>query len=1055
MATDSIVGPVEGCGPRSGPRYYFMSGDEALKLGSGEMAGGEGKKFMEKMMEKSRRHAAPEASDIERLLDEMQRIEEPESSDAETQSSRHVNRNDDVDSERMMKQDFIERRKQVTPEKVRNSRQLRQQHQHLLSGTEGSDKKSEILSGKILALRSKRYELMQALAQSHAHETLHPNQDDAMPVLSDEQAMAGASEASSVKSSPAKDVPTERQLELADMEHNSMLSFQFGKDLLIHQDMTDTFGKSGQGCEEQSCIFLEKSINDHLLLMRPQDFINGRLSETLLNEPDQTWSSVRGCLQLLEEAMESLASIQGGRLLQDSQEIRGVREVSASDDDFDTSNASTMCTESARGSISLHPGALNSCIRSWTPHSSYEASTFDAEWDMAGGADHRILDDMEESADDEDEDEDEGDFGHKVEPEDDDMPKSFLCSAAVVTASADRFCSDTASDVSSSEIEWEESEIDDLEADQEMGTQARDCTCDIQQSMTECRPLLATFETINASANNQRTMLSNTDRQVSRKCPDGTNDLNLNETFLGLGDGKSEAFSAMCDLIDNLRKDVEEIQKHANAICNLSNSMTDDAARPGSSSIDPLKRGPQSLGSRNPLMDIQPEVFHSSNSGSTKDERSETGMNCEKLRTDSRCSREFLTQNGIFQGLKERDFVDQLREQRIALAKILMYKRETDQLRDVERKLFWIQNKLSLDTVGTSPSAYETFTQVLEVREELDFALNESLEASPKIRAEATVPKCQDQSLQADDRADEDEENIISPEQAEKIVWQCLGHSESSYCDREAQYHIERTEKLCQTEWYEPSCGAREKSLLEQQCQEWAMEKIAIFLNEVKLSRRSVDNLMKEIAFNGQQELKIDQVLINSKQMGNDLSKIEANLMKLVINQNHLQDSMEEANIRLGDAGIKLEKDSTILSRLADKEERLVSLYTAIERQLEKFRNNGRDSVIELQERLETKVRQAQQVTDGMTSFLKETAAMKNWISNSPEARSGQTFTVNCREAVELPDMSRFSAVEPASEDSSKLIDYVRMKSRESKRFGSCPDEVELDLSSFPLGPGI
>ena len=212
--------------------------------------------------------------------------------------------------------------------------------------------------------------------------------------------------------------------------------------------------------------------------------------------------------------MESLASIQGGRLLQDSQEIRGVREVSASDDDFDTSNASTMCTESARGSISLHPGALNSCIRSWTPHSSYEARTFDAEWDMAGGADHRILDDMEESADDEDEDEGEGEGDHNVEPEDNDMPKSFLCSAAVVTASADRLCSDTASDVSSSEIEWEESEIDDLEADQGMGTQARDCACDIQQSMTVCRPFLATFETINASANNQRTMLSNTDRQV-------------------------------------------------------------------------------------------------------------------------------------------------------------------------------------------------------------------------------------------------------------------------------------------------------------------------------------------------------------------------------------------------------------------------------------------------------------------------------------------------------------------------------------------------------------
>lgn len=257
------------------------------------MAGRSGEKFMEKMIEKSRRHAATEASDIERLLDEMQRIEEPESSDAETQSSRHVtslahsaecrhnldyqNRNDDVDSERMMKQDFIERRKQVTPEKVRNSRQLRQQHQHLLSGTEGSDKKSEILSGKILALRSKRYELMQALAQSHVHETFHPNHDDAMPVRSDEQVMAGASEASSVKSSPAKDVPTERQLELSDMEHNSMLSFQFGEDLLIHQDMTDTVGKSGKGCVEQSCARLEKSINDQLLLMRPQDFINGAM----------------------------------------------------------------------------------------------------------------------------------------------------------------------------------------------------------------------------------------------------------------------------------------------------------------------------------------------------------------------------------------------------------------------------------------------------------------------------------------------------------------------------------------------------------------------------------------------------------------------------------------------------------------------------------------------------------------------------------------------------------------------------------------------------------
>ena len=199
-----------------------------------------------------------------------------------------------------------------------------------------------------------------------------------------------------------------------------------------------------------------------------------------------------------------------------------------------------------------------------------------------------------------------------------------------------------------------------------------------------------------------------------------------------MGDGKSEAISAMCDLIDNLRKDVEvltqlvkkqhnendpqisdasfstlqqEIQKHANAICNLSNSMTDDDARPGtpasftrsqivevfntssgddvdklcsiletenhlkprthsalnksrrditmspeymveiqlsernyasgSSSIVPLNCRPQSLGSRNPLMDIQPEVFHSSNSGSTKDERSETGMDCEKLRTEA------------------------------------------------------------------------------------------------------------------------------------------------------------------------------------------------------------------------------------------------------------------------------------------------------------------------------------------------------------------------------------------------------------------------------------
>eukprot|EP00960_Hanusia_phi_P059532 764203-Hanusia_phi.AAC.1 len=1206
------------------------------------MAARDGDRFIQKMMETSRWHAASNAGDIARLLDEMQKIEQRRSEaeqilpDLKAQHSKDMGCQDEMEDSDSQETNCgadgkcsntgnsCAKKKKETPEKVRSSRHLRQQHEDLLERMEVS-KKSEILSEKLLALRNKRYELMQALAQSRGHEATDASNKEGLLVRSDASANSRTDEPPSARASPDKYGPTREASVAHDEVNHSFRSLKFEGNLpYINQASPLKALPTPFLGEAETFPCSDCTAEDRFHLMRPEDFINGRLGEGLSIEPSRTWNSVRGCLQSLEQAMESLASIHGGELVEESEDSK---ETSTSDDEFDTSNASTMCTESARGSASLGPGALNSCIRSWTPRSSYEASTFDVEWDMSGGADHRILDDVGESADDEDEDGEE-----YLESIDDniDRPKSFLCSAAIVTSSGDAFDSGSDSEISSSEVEWEESAVEEAEPDKIVP----DDLCDNARSVLARTFHSGAFKTIDVSSNKQQSLESDSDCQAQgclRHFPINTNDPGTREQIRA--DRQADAFFAMCDLIDNLRRDVEvlthlvqtqkndnkaslteaslsilehDMQKHSNAICNLSNSISDDAARPGTpasfictesaaifdsakekstdeasllleqhtrpqesefqqqsqlrhnfaisleynveisweeafntadiSATDPLKGGLLALNSRRHLIDVQPQVLHAHHTGNIK---YETGDRMHKaVDGDQYMTCPCLPPNKTVFELKERDFVDTLKDIRIRLANSLKQKSQTAENIEIEKRIAFIESKMeAMDTImpdipsqpeeGSSLAVGESSSQIptsmvsiqrrrfcdpdrrielarkldaevqkgscdlddeipesledsveckkddqvseanfrasqsissdkilmilgeiQKVREDLDLEMQETLEERTMMSTEETRSIHQDDCLQV---ADITGVNVQHQLAAEAIEISTLEQMRPSCSDEEGR-NVERSERECQTEWKGGMCIRRDESSLEEQSRFWVMSRISGFLEEVELLRKGFDNLMNDMSFDGQQEAKMNQLLLNTKKMFGDVSNIEKHLITLMVNQNELREKMGEANSCLLDAGSKIQKDSKTISQIADMEERLLTFHADIEKHLRESRDEEKTKWKEVHSKLEKTMQLAHDATDSMTRCLKELANIKEANSKMGETAVDRNTFEPCELRMTGTVELKSHALQLESEESSKLIDYLRLKSR--VRSGGTADEVELDLSSFPLGPG-